>query len=435
MSQFFDRIDRRFTDAISPERRAWLQTPRALVLGFIGIHLVFLIALLPTILAGDVLGDLPLYRTWAERALESGVWQGIDVAWVYPAGALLPIALADVAGPYLYQLVWLLMTTALNAAAVVWLTDFGRKASGFRAAWWWLGVVFVLSPVALLRLEGLVAPLVILGLLALSRRPIVATVLLSAATWIKVWPAAVLLAVIAVSRRRAAIIATGIAVSAGVAAMVWAAGGIRFLTGFITEQTDRALQFEAPVTTLWVWLAALGRGGSYIYENHDIATREVAGRGTGLVAEAMTPLMFLALAVILVLLLVALRRTHDPSHLLLLGAMTMVCAFVVLNKVGSPQYMLWIAPIVTVGVARDWLAWRTPAYAMLAIGVLTTLIFPVFYLPLIDGDPIALLLLTARNGLLVALFGWSVVTLWRQARVRATAPETRSARASVPTGA
>jgi hypothetical protein len=416
VSLFLDRADRGLFRAITPARWAWLHSTRALVLGFLAVHVVFLLALLPTILTGRVLGDLPLYRTWAENGLVHQLWQGITVEWVYPVGALVPIVLAGLGGPLLYQLLWFLMTMSLNAIAVAALTDRGRNARGFRAAWLWLVISFILSPVALLRLEGLTAPLVITALVLLARRPVVAAALLSAATWIKVWPAAVMLAVVAVSRRRAVVAAIGAAVSVGVAVLVWGAGGIRYLTGFITMQSGRALQLEAPVTTPWVWLASVGRPDTIIYQNQAIATREVFGPGTVIAAEVMTPLMFLAVATVLVLLLVGLRRGADPSRLLLLGALSLVGAFIVFNKVGSPQYMLWLVPIVVVGATHAWAHWRAAAYLMLAISVLTTLIFPVFYVPLIDAAPFAVLLLTVRNLLVIVLFGWSVRGLALMAR-------------------
>jgi hypothetical protein len=429
VSDFVELVDQRLITVLTPARRAWLRSPRTLVSGFLGLHLVFLFALLPTMLTGRVLGDLPLYRVWAEQALANGVWQGIDVEWVYPIGALVPIVLADVAGPLLYQLLWFLMTVGLNALAVGVLTDWGRNRAGYKAAWFWLAISLALSPVGLLRLEGLSAPLVIMALVLLWRRPVIASALLTAATWIKVWPAAVMLAVVAAGRRRLSVVLTGAVITAAIAGAVWAAGGSRFLTGFVTEQTDRALQLEAPVTTPWVWLAAMGQPGTTIYQNHAIATRELVGPGTTFAAAAMTPLMFLVIAAIFVLLLIALRRSRDHATLVLMGALALVSTFVVLNKVGSPQYMLWIAPVVAVGVAQDWTLWRVPAYLMLLIGALTTLIFPVFYLPLVHGDAGALLLLTLRNGLLVVLLGWSVVALWRMARAGGAASMPLSQRA------
>lgn len=425
MSSILVRIDHRVAQIITPDRRLWLQQPRSLAYGFIGLHVLFLLALLPTILTGGVLGDLPLYRRWAELGLGLNVWQGIDVEWVYPIGAMLPIALAGIAGPLLYQLVWFLMTGALNALAVGTLTDWGRHRGGYRAAWYWLVLSFLLSPVGLLRLEGLTAPLVIAGLVCLARRPIVATALLTLATWIKVWPAAVVLAVVAVSGRRLTVLLTGALGTAAVAASVWVLDGSRFLAGFVTMQSDRALQLEAPVTTPWVWLAALGQHDTDIYQNFAIATREVSGPGTAMVATLMNPTMFAVIGLLCVLVLRARSRAKDAA-VLLPAALAFVGAFVIFNKVGSPQYMLWIAPVVTVGLLTNGDRWRVPAYLLLAISLLTTLVFPVFYLALIDGNLFALTLLTLRNVLLIVLFGWAVLTLL-QLGARSTAPSATSA--------
>jgi hypothetical protein len=429
MTSLIDRIDEGLSDALPVSRRAWLRSPRTLIRGFIGLYVIFLLGLLPAILTGQVLGDLPLYRAWAQEGLVYQVWQGITVGWVYPIGALLPVVFADIAGPYTYQLLWFVMTAVLNVFAVGALTAWGRRASGYRAAWLWLLISLMLSPVGLLRLEGITAPIVIVALVLVARRPVVAGVLLTIATWIKVWPAAVFLAVIAVSPRRRTVALTGVAVTAVVAASVWIMGGLPYLAGFVTTQSDRALQLEAPVTTPWVWLAAIGHHGTVIYQNYAISTQEVTGPGTAQIAALMTPLMFVALAAIFVLLLVALRRGHDRPRLLLMGSLALVSAFVVFNKVGSPQYMLWIAPIITVGVLHDWRQWRVATYLMLVIAGLTTLIFPIFYLPLVSGDPLAVLVLTCRNALLVVMLGWSVRTLWRMARARATVVEAAAATA------
>ncbi|WBM79149.1 DUF2029 domain-containing protein [Cryobacterium breve] len=314
MSYILDQVDHRVRRVLTPARRVWLETPRTLVIGFIAIHVVFLLALLPAILTGNVLGDLPLYRTWAQQGLVHQIWMGINVEWVYPIGALFPIVFAGLGGPLLYQLMWFLMTAALNALAVMVLTDAGRKISGYRSAWFFLLISFVLSPVGLLRLEGLTAPLVIMGLVLLARRPVVAAALLTIATWVKVWPAAVVVAVVVASRRRITVILTGIAVTGGIVATVFALGGLKYITGFVTMQSDRAMQLEAPITTPWVWLAALGHPNTFIYQNYAIATREVSGPGTTLVASLMNPLMFIAMGAIVTLMLVALRRHHDVSQ-------------------------------------------------------------------------------------------------------------------------
>lgn len=411
-----------------PTRPELSQQPRTLLFGFLGLHLLFLLALLPTIVRGGALGDLVLYRQWAETGLDAGIWHGIQEPWVYPIVALVPIAAAALGGPALYQLHWFLITMLLNAMAVIVLTEFGRKKSGYPAAWWWLLVSFILSPVGLLRLEGIVAPIVIIALVMLRRRPIVASALLAVATWIKVWPIAVVLAIVGGARRRGIVVATFLGVSLAIAAVVFALGGAANLLSFAGTQTGRGLQLEAPVSTPWVWMAALDRPGSYIFQNVELATREVVGAGSAQAAALMTPLLAASVVLIFVLIMLARRRNSDSEYLVLHGALTLAVALIVFNKVGSPQYMLWIVPIVVVGLASDLQRWRTPASLVLTISVLTTLIFPIFYMPLAAGNIAAVMLLTSRNVLLVVLFAWSMVRLVQLTRVPVGATQPHAVR-------
>ncbi|WGD37720.1 hypothetical protein [Lysinibacter sp. HNR] len=384
---------------------------RALIIGFVIIHVVFLAALLPTIITGNTLGDLPLYRWWAEQALNNNHWQGIDVPWVYPAGALIPIVGAQLLGSHLYLALWFVMTTVLNGVGVLALTNKGHNKEGFTAAWWFLLLNVLLSPVALLRLEGITSPIVVLGLIILARRPVVASLVLTLATWIKVWPAAVMLAVVTAAKKRIAIIAAGAALSGLISIIVILAGGAANLTSFATMQTDRALQLEAPITTPWVWLYSLGVPQIRSYFNHEISTREVSGPGTELVSALMNPIMFAAIGAILVLMLLALRKQSDRTPLILVGALGMVTAFFVFNKVGSPQYVLWVTPVIAVGLVYSVQFWRFPAIITAVIALLTTLIFPIFYMPLVAGEFYAVTLLTVRNVLLVVLLVWPIVKL------------------------
>lgn len=393
--------------AVIPERE-WFLRRRTLVWGFIFVHVLFALGLLPHFINGTVEGDLPLYRQWAVQGMQLGQWPGLDFAWVYPIGALVPIAFSNILGPHLYQLVWFLLIAALNAASIVVLTNRGRNKAGYLASWWWLGILVILSPVALLRLEGITAPIVIMALVIIGRRPIVASVLLAIATWIKVWPAAIFLAIIGALPKRRIVIVTGAVVTFGVALAVWALGGLKYITSFVEMQSDRGLQLEAPVTTPWLWLAVLHHPGSSIYNNIPLATREVIGPYDTIAVSLMTPLMALVSVVVLGLIVWAKHRGARVDRLFLVGALGLATTMVVFNKVGSPQYMLWLAPIIAVGLVQSWSYWRTPAIMMLVISVLTTTIFPIIYMPLVEGDPIAAAVLTLRNGLLVVLLGWTI---------------------------
>lgn len=405
-----------------PETR---NSARSVWLFFALIHLGFLARLLPFILGGGVLSDIRFYREWAYLALDGGTWQGVDTAWVYPVGALAPMVAATVFGPYLYQLTWFLLFAGLNALGTAALLRHGAASS--TAAYWWLTATALLGPVAVGRIDGLTAPLVVTALLLVAARPFVAALVLSAATWMKVWPAAVVLAALVVVRGgRLRILGAGIALTAGIAAVVAVAGDVRNLTGFLTAQGARGMQLEAPLSTPGVWQAITGTSGAYFFEDEVINTMEVRGALSGLVGDLMTPLLVLTVVLVAAFLAIALHRGAGTGPLLAAGSLALVSTLVVFNKVGSPQFMLWIAAVIAAGLVLDRAAeWRYPAIAMLATAGLTTLVYPVFYDALrYELHPAVAVLLTLRNLLVVSIFVWSLVRLGRlaaRARVPAAA--------------
>ena len=80
----------------------------------------------------------------------------------------------------------------VNAAAFAVLLTRGRAVAV--AAWWWLGFLAVLGPIALARIDSITVPIALAGMLLLATRPRIAAVLLTIAAWIKVWPAALVAA-------------------------------------------------------------------------------------------------------------------------------------------------------------------------------------------------------------------------------------------------
>jgi len=397
-----------------------------LLIGYAATHLGVVAAFLPTILAGRTLGDLPLYRQWAEEAMR-GAAPVLHTDWVYPAGALVPIVLAAVAGPAAYLAIWTVLVAAANFGAIWALTRGFRLRSGYVAAWYWLTIVTILSPVSMLRLEGFAAPLAIMGLAILARRPAVSGALLAAATWVKVWPAAILFSAFTASSRRWRILAGAVATTFAIVAIVSAGGGAKHLLSFLDVQGGRGLQLEAPISTAWVWLAVAHVRGASIYNNSVLATREVRGPGSDIAAGIVDVVMVVMCALVAAAIVAGRRRlarlrvaagrsAASPlleSRLLVLGAFALTAALVVFDKVGSPQYMLWLAPVVAIGLAVDPARWGFAAWWMAGIGLVTTLIFPIFYVWLIFGYAWAAALLTLRNAMLVALLVWACVELAR----------------------
>ena len=386
----------------------WFARPSSVWWGFAVVHLYFLGWMASFFLNGDTFSDTEQYRQWAMAGYNPADLTGKISPWVYPVLAQLPIFLANIAGPSLYLLVWFLIITALNAVGLLYLTRGPRKVTGIAPAWWWLFFTVFMGYLSFARVEGITAPIVLIALLYAAERPVVAGVLLSIATWIKVWPAAVLVPIVIASHKRVQVVLAGAAVTAVVGLGTWLTGGLPHIMDFLLNQGERGMQLEATFSTPWVWLSVFHIAGSKMADNTAINSTEVYGPGASTAAFLMQPLLILAAVTAAVLLVRAMRRGAEREELFLEGSLMMVTAFIVFNKVGSPQFIIWLAPVIIAGLTHDWERWKVPAALLMGIAMTTFVIYPLFYTPLIHAHPVMAAILTTRNVLLVVLLWWSV---------------------------
>lgn len=400
--------------------QAWLRTPLGLWSAFALVHLFFLIFAAVLALRGEAFSDTFIYRAWADSGFDETKVSGPS-PWVYPILALIPMALAHLFGNAAFLFLWVLMITILNALAVAKLTSWGRNRQAIPAALWWIGFTALLGWLGFARVDGFTAPVVLIALSLGVAQPFLASLILSAATWMKVWPAAVVLALFTVVKHRVRVILAGVLVSALVVVLALTMNSLPKLLNFLLEQGDRGMQLEATFTTPWLWMSVLGIGDAHMYMNQDINSMQVDGPGTEVMSVLMQPLLILAALVVAGLIFWALHTGKqkggaDRTQLLLLGSLALATAFVVFNKVGSPQFMVWLSPAVAVGLAYNTKAWRVPATMLIGIGALTFVVYPLFYDALSHNNPLMAGVLTLRNLMLVCLFIWSVRALFLAGR-------------------
>lgn len=385
---------------------------------FLAVHA--LVAWLGWALPNQPMGDVYLvYEPWSERALAGGRIVGITEPWVYPILALAPMLLTQALG-FLgpYAIGWAVLVTACDAAAFHLLVGRGRSRSRVAAAGFWLAYALALGPIGMYRIDAVTVPLAVAGALWLAGRPAVAGALLAAATWIKVWPAALIGSIAAASvrraRRRATAVIGGAAVLTGVVVgAVAIAGGLPHLLGFVATQQGRGLQIEAPAATPYLWGALAGRDGWFLYYDRTILTFQVAGPGADAVAALMNPLLVAVAGAIVALTAVKAHRGAAIARLLPPAALALTLAMIVCNKVGSPQFHAWlIAPLVLWVLWDRHRAWPV-ALAGLVCAALTQLVYPILYGSVLAVEPLGVAALTARNACLVALLAWAIVRLAR----------------------
>ncbi|HEU5222688.1 MAG TPA: hypothetical protein VFU07_03305 [Candidatus Lumbricidophila sp.] len=407
--------------SVTPGRslvRSWLGGRLAIWIAFVLVHalLIWLNLNAPGAPLGDVKG---VYRDWAMLAAsELQIRMGIDTPWVYPILAFLPITGAWVLGRDAYPYTWLAMVTVLNAVALEVLLGRGVFARGRRwAGWFWVVFLGLLGPIALGRLDTVTVPIVIIGLLYALGRPNVAAVLLTIAAWVKVWPAAVLAALVIVSGRRRLIVTVAIALSAIVVSVSLVAGsGFGNAFGFVLEQSDRGLQVEAPMAVPWLWAIVLHIPGVMIKFSPDILTFQIEGPGAGVAARLTTPLLALGTLVLLWFGIRAARRGAHAAELLVPLSLGFVTMLMLCNKVGSPQFVSWLAAPVILGIVLHRRKSLTPVILVLAIAALTQGIFPYVYRWLLWGHMGMVMLVTAKAMLLAILLGWAIRSVWHAGR-------------------
>ena len=380
---------------------------------FVVVHLVA--GGLGWIMPNQPMGDVYLvYEPWSNAALAGTGIVGITEPWVYPQLALVPMVLAHgfawIGG---YVLGWVVMVAGCNALAFWMLVGRARSRGRVIAAWFWVASILLLGPVGLYRLDAVTIPLAIAGCLWLVGRPWLGSMLLAVGAWIKVWPAALLVAAVIAVRRRLAVVGGALVVSALTLAAVAAAGGMRYAFGFIGDQTGRGLQLEAPVSAIYLWRAVGGMDGSFIYYDPHILTFQVTGPNVDAVIAVMTPVMLTVVAFIAIVGALKAQRGATFAALFVPLSLSLVTAFITLNKVGSPQYLTWIAVPLMIGLVVDRRRWWGPAALGLLIAALTQVVYPIAYGGLLQAEAGPALVLTVRNLLLVVLLAWAVTRLVR----------------------
>lgn len=394
---------------------AILRHPIALWAGFVLVHLW--LGLLALYAPGQPIGDVTtVYRFWiVDYAFAGHGWVGIDTVWVYPILAIVPMIAAAAFGPDLYASTWLTIVMIVDAIAFAAVLTIGRRHGVAHPGWWWLGFLVALGPVAVGRIDSIAVPIALLGMLVVLTRPALAGVLLTVAAWIKVWPAALVAAVVVAMRERVPVIIGAAATTIAVLIPVIALGGATNVFSFITQQTGRGLQIEAVIATPWMWDASLDPGHSRVYYDTSILTFQLQGDGVAAAAAVTTPLLALAALTLLGLGVLAVRRGRPATEVLPPLALTLTVAMIIFNKVGSPQFVTWLAVPIVFGLmaraAGHGRSFRVPAALGLVIAALTQVFYPYLYTDVIAAKLSIVLVLTARNLLYVALFAWGVAAL------------------------
>ncbi|HZP73744.1 MAG TPA: glycosyltransferase 87 family protein [Gaiellaceae bacterium] len=331
--------------------------------------------------AHDQLVDWPTYRDYGIAIAHHGDVPYRDFAVEYPPGAL-PVFVAPVVfGNYASAFAWLMAGCGVVLVAVVAAID--RRAAYFTA----LAPVLVGSLI-LSRFDLWPALLFTAALaLLLAGRHGLGWAFLGAAVSAKLWPLVAVPPALVWSLRHGrgsrALVGLGVALAAFVPFTVLSPSG---MWHSLSGQASRPLQIESLGGALFTTF-----GHPRIVNTH--GSQNVAGHG------AVGALLTVVEIAAIIGLWVAFARGAPTHDRLIRYTIACVCAFVAFGKVLSPQYLIWLIPLVPLVRGRRGLV---AVAALTTACVLTQIWFPFRYWAYVDRLHLAGVVL-ARDLVLVAL--------------------------------
>ncbi|MGN6201549.1 MAG: glycosyltransferase family 87 protein [Solirubrobacterales bacterium] len=315
-------------------------------------------------------GDVDTYEAWSNFIAANHAMPP-EETWQYPPGAAFLFLIPRIGlGSFVTSFVGLMLIFDLVGLGL--LISLAKRERRDLGVWVWLLAMPLLFTLPVLRFDMAPTVIAMAALVVIHRRPGWFGALAGLGAMVKVWPAFLLFAEWDHKRSlRAA--GAALAVVVAIFAIAWIAFGNQ--TGFITNQGDRGLQIEAVAATPW-HLREVVRG---------TPPPVVQRYGTNEIGSSLgdTVGKLLDLAAVAVLLMAAawwllrdraIKRGHsDLEHPALSRdfAFTIVLLFLVVSRVLSPQFMVWMVGLSAIVLCSARTRLARPAWIVVGAVVLT----------------------------------------------------------------
>lgn len=318
--------------------------------------------------------DVEFYRGWSETLAHLHVMPG-EESWQYPPGAAFLLLLPRLGGTLFgldYQPSFVALMLLVDFGGMLMLAALARRTGRNLGVWIWLLALPLLQAIPLTRFDLVPTVLMMAAMIVLQRRPGWFGALVGAGTAIKVFPA---LALFGEWDRRRLLVSVGVAVA--VIAASFAVAGVLFgdQSGFLHNQGGRGLQKEAVADIPWyaAWMVT-GREPPIVSLNGTGEIHSGAADAVATVLKWLGLLVLLAAALWWVARERAIRRGRSDLEEPSLGRdfiFTLVLLQVVVSRVLSPQYMIWLIGASAVLLSAGPTRLRRPIWIVFGAVVLT----------------------------------------------------------------
>jgi hypothetical protein len=323
--------------------------------------------------------DVELYHAWSQLMVDTGGLPN-ESLWQYPPGAAF-VMLAPQLSWAEFNPSFMGMMLLFDLVGLWLITRFAKEERRDVGVWIWLLALPLLATLdswggmPLLRFDLVPTVVAMAGLLVIHRRPALFGALAGIGATIKVWPLFILFGEWSRERllRSAAAAVASVAFVFAITALV-----LGDPVGFVNDQGGRGLQVEAVGALPWKLREVVTGEGQFLiarYGSNEIASD--LGDAVAKVLDLAAFLVLLGAAVWWQLREKGIRNGRGDLKDVALSrdfVFTVCLLFVVVSRVLSPQYMIWLVGLCAVvltsrrtRVARA--AWLTVGAIVLTAGV------------------------------------------------------------------
>jgi hypothetical protein len=359
--------------------------------------------------------DLNLYSFLAKNII-AGQVPYFDFQFEYPPLSLIFIVLPGVAAKLIgnfdtpYRLIMMLFDIGclLLVGQITRQLYNGDKRKMIGAGIIYLALTTISFQVLYDRLDIVLSFLILLSInLALSQRWLLACLALWLGTSIKLFPI-ILFPVLMLYQFRTPRKKTGVLSAFGGSLIIAIAILVTTISlfgdwwGYMIEyHSHRGIQIESVYATIIMLVSYVGIDSTI---SHQYGAFQIANSFSPIMAALAIPLISLLLLAIYYAYYVRSngRDKVNRGFLLFRGISAVLLSFIAFNKVLSPQFMLWLFPILSILAVSKHQSKIAIALLFVAAAT-TTLIFPYMYRSLVAQELAAVVILAVRNSCLIVI--------------------------------